>query len=230
MKQLRLLVILLIIGISGCNSQNKQQTLAATEFSKMLQETKEATLIDVRTAGEFAGGAIQGAKNVDYRSGNFESEIMKLDKNKPYFIYCLSGGRSSSAANFMRSNGFNEVYDLQGGIMAWQAANLPMGNVAADKITMKDLTDLTTTNSVVLVDFYAPWCGPCMKMEPMLEQLTKEYEGKVKIVRFNVDEGQKMTQELGILEIPHFKLYKQGKETWSHTGMIEKTELKGLLN
>lgn len=229
MIQLRLLVILLFIGISGCNSQNKQQTLPAAEFEKVLQETKEATIIDVRTAGEFAGGAIQGAKNIDYRS-NFEAEIMKLDKTKPYFVYCLSGGRSASAANFMRSNGFKEVYDLQGGIMAWQAANLPMGNVSADKITTKDLTDLTSNNSVVLVDFYAPWCGPCMKMEPMLEELTKEYEGKVKIVRLNVDEGQKMAQELGIFEIPHFKLYKQGKEAWSHTGMIEKTELKGVLN
>ena len=68
---------------------------------------------------------LPNAKNIDWNGNNFDQEIASFDKSKPVFVYCLSGGRSSSAAKKMRSEGLNEVYELKGGIMKWRAANLP---------------------------------------------------------------------------------------------------------
>jgi thioredoxin 1 len=74
----------------------------------------------VRTSDEFLGRHLQNAKNIDVGGGSFEQQIETLDKSKPVLVYCLSGGRSSSAASKMREAGFKEVYELDGG-----GANLP---------------------------------------------------------------------------------------------------------
>ena len=90
----------------------------ADEF-KSLFESGEGTLVDVRTPGEVAEGAIEGAVNIDFNSGNFEEEIAKLDKEAPVYVYCKSGGRSGKAKNMMKDMGFSEVYNLVGGYGNW---------------------------------------------------------------------------------------------------------------
>ncbi|MCA6392817.1 MAG: rhodanese-like domain-containing protein [Cytophagales bacterium] len=68
---------------------------------------------------------LPNAFNYDWNGNEFDKQIAMLDKSKPVFVYCLSGSRSSSAANKMRSDGFKTVYELNGGIMKWRSANLP---------------------------------------------------------------------------------------------------------
>jgi len=76
--------------------------------------------MDVRTAGEVAQGYIQGATVfADINAANFQEELNKLDKSKPYLVYCKSGGRSSRAAQMMVDAGFTNVYNLNGGISNW---------------------------------------------------------------------------------------------------------------
>ena len=89
-----------------------------SEF-KTLITNKEAQLIDVRTAGEYNGGHIANAKNIDFNGANFKSNIAKLDKNKPVLVYCQAGGRSGKAAAMMKEMGFKKVYDLEGGFGNW---------------------------------------------------------------------------------------------------------------
>lgn len=91
-----------------------------------------------------------------------------------------------------------------------------------DKLSEDDYVKLTTSGRVVLIDFYAPWCGPCKLMEPMLDELTVEQEGKVAVIRINVDENKKLMRAMGIWEIPALKIYREGKETWSRIGYTEK--------
>lgn len=76
-------------------------------------------MIDVRTPGEVSGGYIDGADLFIDFNGDFASGISKLDKNKTYLLYCHSGGRSSRAAQMMEQAGFTHVYNLLGGISAW---------------------------------------------------------------------------------------------------------------
>lgn len=80
--------------------------LSATEFADKIKELPTATIIDVRTHDEFSKGHLLNAINYDWNRNDFDKQIALLDKKKPVFVYCLSGSRSASAANFMRSVGF----------------------------------------------------------------------------------------------------------------------------
>ncbi len=228
LRFIHLLVFVFGISFTSCYSQQPaEKALDAPAFHKKIGSTPDAVVLDVRTPGEYEQGYIESAKNLDYRSPDFKTELSKLDKSKPYFIYCLSGGRSADAADFMRNNGFEVVYDLKGGILSWQKNNLPVvtsGKIAADKITSADYNKMVSSG-IVLVDFYAPWCAPCKKMEPWLNEIKKEYTGKAQVIRINIDENKQLAKQLAVTGIPVLKIYKNGKETWTHQGFIEKAQV-----
>lgn len=81
----------------------------------------------------------------------------------------------------------------------------------------------------VLVDFWAPWCGPCRMVAPVIEELAKEYEGKVKVGKINVDEEIKLAQEYGVMSIPSIMLFQNGKVVNQALGARPKEELVSLL-
>lgn len=81
----------------------------------------------------------------------------------------------------------------------------------------------------VLVDFWAPWCGPCQAMGPVIEELAKEVEGKAKVGKINVDENSKTAEENGIMSIPALKIFKGGKVVQEFVGMQAKEVLKNAL-
>ena len=83
-------------------------------------------ILDVRTSGEYAGGHIDGAVNIDYYDPGFESLIDALDRTKTYLVHCQSGNRSASGAAVMAGLGFAEVYEIDGGITAWIDAGQPV--------------------------------------------------------------------------------------------------------
>jgi rhodanese-related sulfurtransferase len=95
--------------------------LNKTQFAEAIQG-QNVVLIDVRTPEEFAQGAIKGAVNINYFDQKvFIKQISTLDKNKPVYLYCRSGNRSMKAARQLESLGFDKVYDLAGGYMAWSS-------------------------------------------------------------------------------------------------------------
>lgn len=218
-----------ILFFTACNSQAKDQVLSPTEFSQQIKTTENAAILDVRTPEEFAGGYINNATNIDYNGRGFADEISKLDKDKTYYVYCLSGKRSESAASYMRNNGFKNVINLEGGILAWESNNLPLVTTSstpkADKISFDEYTKMITSDTLVLVDYYAPWCAPCIKMQPMLEEIAKEYAGKVIVIRLDIDQNKNLAKQLNIVAIPVLKTFMKGKETWNHDGYIEKAAL-----
>lgn len=89
---------------------------------KLLLEEKEGTLIDIRTPAEFADNHISPAMNIDFYASDFEQQLELLDKESPCFIYCQTGNRTQQVLEIMRSLDFKEVYDLKGGILAWEIA------------------------------------------------------------------------------------------------------------
>jgi thioredoxin 1 len=93
-----------------------------------------------------------------------------------------------------------------------------------------DQTFSTETNSgVVLVDFWAPWCGPCKMIAPVLEELDSELGGKVKIVKVDVDENQETAGKFGIMSIPTLLVLKDGEVVDKVVGFSPKEALAGVL-
>jgi|SRR6185437_2073691 len=99
---------------------SETKDLSPDEFAKSMRAHPQAVLLDVRTAEEFEGGHLPGALNIDIRGYDFHEQVETLDPAKAYFVYCRSGGRSSAACKFMVSKGFQECYNLVGGILAWE--------------------------------------------------------------------------------------------------------------
>ena len=82
-------------------------------------------ILDVRTPGEFRGGHLKSAQNIDFYSKNFKQDLEKHDKSKHYLLYCHSGVRSSSALDIMKKLKFIKVSNMLGGITKWRGANFP---------------------------------------------------------------------------------------------------------
>jgi thioredoxin 1 len=136
-KMIRVFLLVLVVGIVSCSNPGQatggasQQNvinnkISVDEFAAKLASSKEAQLVDVRTEEEYAEGHLNRSLNIDIRSADFDVKIGKLDKAKPVFVYCRSGGRSSSAAEKLVELGFTEIYNMDGGITKWESAGKPV--------------------------------------------------------------------------------------------------------
>lgn len=229
MKKIVSILLIAVIFHSCSNGQTEKvkTNLTATEFSTKIKELPNAPIIDVRTAEEYAKGHLANSLNYDWNGSDFEKQISTLDKSKPVLVYCLSGGRSSAAAQKMRLEGFTTVYEMDGGIMKWRGANLPetTDNAAASKatgMTKEQFETLITGDKIMLVDFYADWCSPCKKMKPYLDEIAKEMSATVQVIRINADDNQNLCKELHVDALPVLQVYKNKELKWTNTGYIDK--------
>ena len=109
-------------------------TVAARDFTNVdalgameaIQNIENLVVLDVRTPEEFADGHIDGAININFYDDNFREQLEALDKSVPYLLHCRSGNRSNKALKIMRALGFQKVIHLDGGILAWNEAGLPL--------------------------------------------------------------------------------------------------------
>jgi len=204
------------------------QNLGPADYQKKIDEFPTAPVVDVRTPGEFNSSRLKNAMNIDISSNSFANLINKLDKNKPVFVYCLSGSRSSYATRYMREQGFKTVYDLTGGLIKWRAARLPenSGSISkAGEMSLAQYNNLLITDKLVLVDIYADWCAPCKKMAPSLEEIKKEMENSVTLVRINADQNKTLVSSLKVSALPTLLLYKNKKLIWSNEGFLSKSDI-----
>lgn len=97
------------------------------------------------------------------------------------------------------------------------------------QITDSTFTQTLQNEELVLVDFWAPWCGPCSFIAPILDELSEQMNGKVTIAKLNVDENPVSTNQYGIRSIPTLKLFKNGIEVETRVGVQPLEELKNLV-
>ena len=87
-------------------------------------------------------------------------------------------------------------------------------------------TDVLQADMPVLVDFWASWCGPCVRFAPALEEIGAEYAGRVKVVKVNIDENPQTPNTFGVRGIPTLIMFKNGKPAATKVGALPKSQLK----
>ena len=101
------------------------------------------------------------------------------------------------------------------------------------------VTDVSTANfqqevleasTPVLVDFWAPWCGPCRMLAPTIEEIAKEYSGRLKVVKVNTDDAPDVANRYQVMSIPTLILFKGGQEVTRHIGLIPADQLRQLID
>lgn len=103
-----------------------------------------------------------------------------------------------------------------------------MATVAASDASFE--SEVLKSDIPVIVDFWAEWCGPCKQIGPALEELSDEYEGKVKIVKVNIDENPNAPAQFGVRSIPALFMFKSGEVVSNKIGAAPKTALQGWID
>ena len=231
-RKRNVLFSLLLLTVVSCQSQSGGNDIhyGPEAFEKGLQ-TESAQVLDVRKATEFKNGHLKNALQADWTNKEqFFERIKYVDKDRPVYIYCLAGGRSSAAAVWMRENGFKKVIELSGGINAWKNAGKPVEGSSNEKQMTPDEFKLSIpADKTVLVDFGAEWCPPCVKMEPVLAELKKDATLKFEFIKIDAGIHTDLMKAEHIEAIPVFIVYKNGKETWRKQGLVSQEELTAQL-
>jgi len=219
-----IVTIILSLSLFSCDAQTT--SMNAAEFEAGINKDS-IQLLDVRTAGEYSGGHIKGALLADWTNKEeFNRRVAFVDKTKPVYVYCLSGGRSAAAAKKMRTAGYKKVYELNGGINAWKAAAMPVeGTMDAKQMTMDEFNTAINSSAAVLVDFGAAWCPPCRTMEPVLNSLSTNNPNKFKLVKVDGGKDQEILETYKVTALPVFILFKNGKQVWRRDGVASEKEL-----
>lgn len=228
MKLHPIFLIIISFVIFSCNGQTSKesQTIDAKAFNEKIATTPNPQILDVRTPEEFSANHLDKAVNVNWLGDNFVAGAEKMDKTKPVFVYCKSGGRSQSAVEKLEELGFTNIYQLQGGILKWDAAGLSKPDNKITGMTVQEYNKLVNSDKKVLIDFYAEWCAPCKKMKPYLLQMEKELADKVTIIRLDADKNKTLMTEMKISELPTLLLYENAAVQWKHSGFISEEELR----
>jgi thioredoxin len=229
MNYLKIVTVVLTLTFFSCQVQSQQvsnvEHLDAKTFSEKLYADNQPQLLDVRTPEEFSKQHINKATNINWIGGDFEEKVAEFDKSKPIYVYCLSGGRSSGAVSKLAEMGYTKIYELEGGIIKWNAAGLAKPSSERIGMTHAAFNDLLVSDNKVLINFYAEWCAPCKQMAPFMARMTTEMKDKVTIIRIDADQNKSLMQEMKIEGLPILLLYENKELKWKNAGFISEADL-----
>ena len=229
----KLFFVLNIIFLISCLNTYSDiiENIEVEKFYKLLQKNA-GLILDVRTAEEFNSGCIKDATNIDFYSNDFIDKLNLIKKDIPIYIYCRSGGRSSAAAIKMEKLGFSKVYNLVGGIKAWELSKYSLSETKKVKskkrrapiFSISKISQILNNNTIVLLEFSTDWCLPCKKMKPLIQEIKNE-NPNIKCIVIDADRNKELVANYQIQSVPTFIIFKNNIEIFRNNGIISKTEL-----
>jgi len=235
MNRFSILLPLAAIMTSASGQGQDVTNLTSSQFKDKIS-SGTITLLDVRTSSEYANGHIKNARQMNYYVLDFRKKLLLLPKDHPVFLYCNTGWRSKKSAEILAENGYNQVYNLEKGIMDWNLSNLPVVIEPGakpdeeNKIEPDEFYALINSDDPVFINFYAPWCPPCRKMIPLIDSLQTEYKNQVRIVKINADASKNLVKELHVGNVPYFTFYKSGNKLFEHYGILDRKAIERVLS
>ena len=210
-------------------STSLSRVLNAAAYKEAIN-AKNIQVLDVRTAAEFNGGHIQNSLQANWLDKKeFTDRTQHLDKNLPVYVYCQVGARSASAQAALEAKGYT-VVNLEGGLSNWKMNGFPVeGTVNKAQMSLEDLNTITSANKIVLVEVGGDWCPPCRKMLPVLETLKQKPAAPFYFLRVDGANDIDVMKSLNAEGLPTFILFKNGKETWRHEGLVTVEEFNAAL-
>ena len=212
------------------SSTSTSQVLKAAAYKEAIA-AKNIQVLDVRTAAEFNAGHIQNALQANWLDQKeFANRTQHLDKNLTVYVYCQVGARSASAQAALKAKGYN-VINLEGGLSNWKMNGFPVEGAAnTAQMSVEDLNTTTSSNKIVLVEIGGDWCPPCRKMLPVLEKLKQKPAAPFYFLKVDGANDIDVMKSLNAEGLPTFILFKNGKETWRHEGLVTLEEFNAALN
>ena len=224
MKKLNLIIAigLSIVSMQAIGQQS-QPKLSVDAIEAKINQSAQPQIIDARSAAEFEQIHLKNAFVLSQDTVKAAAQLNALDKQKPVFVYAIGNGRSAVLARRLRAQGFNEVYELPGGIANWVGSGKPGIKSAKKELDLAGFHEIAAQEKLVLVDFGSKYCPGCIKMAPVADSAATETG--VKIVRIEVFDNTKLAHQLKINAIPNIALYKDGALIWQKEGIFPKAEI-----
>ncbi len=209
---------------NGNTGTNVNISIPVDEFEKKLSDTS-FELIDVRTPEEFAEGHIELAQNINYNAPDFEQRISQMEKNTEVLLYCLSGGRSASAAEDLEKLGFKTIYNLDGGLTAWnfngKKTTTSTSLEKKPRISSFDFAQIIHSDKLVLVDYNTKWCEPCKKLIPILDSMALSNKNKFTLIKIDADANKALMRQRNVNAVPFLEFFENGDLKWNHEGILD---------
>jgi thioredoxin 1 len=208
----------------------QNEALSVDEFQRNLKDESEILVLDFQSEHNFKRGHIKKSKNIPFDSEKFESEINRIAKlDDKIFFYCTTDEENIIALQYLKEIGYQQIKYLKGGFVTWQSKSKPYSSSIRNlkpytNLNYDNLKAILTQNEFIFVDFYADWCKPCKKMNPILKEIG-ENDPEIKIIKVNADESSELINHYGVEEIPTYLFFKNRTQVWRYTGEISKNEL-----
>ena len=233
----RIFVYILLILFTSCEFQNNYSEfdtnvvvdLGSEEFFDQLEKEK-GVILDVRTVEEIDNGHLIGASFIDFYDLRFKTKASWIPNDKPIYVYCYGGGRSSKAAEMLINLGFSRVYNLKNGYREWSSSGLPIEksnknyNKRFKVFNVKQVKSIISENENTLLVFKTPWCLPCKKLDAVLNQFSLNNQ-KWKIISLNMDSNFNLAQYYSIKSVPTIIAFNKSDIVMKHSGFLELSEL-----
>jgi len=224
MKKFGLITCMFLMALAmQSKAQQTPVNLSIDTIAAKINQSGQPQIIDARSAEEFARNHLKNAINLSLDSSKAALQLNAFNKQQPVIVYAIGNYRSGLLAKKLRTQGFDQVYEIPGGISNWIGSGKPIEASGNGGLSLVEFNQLVGKEKLVLIDFGSKYCPGCRKMSPVIDSV--QNETNVKVTRIELYDNTALANQLKIRVWPTIALYKNGGLVWRKDGQIPKEEI-----